>query len=132
MIKLLVKSSEESREVEFNGETVTIGRSSENVLKLNDKKASRHHAKIEKVDGEYRVFDLGSGNGTKVNGSDVPGSQGLNKGDEIHVGLSTLYVLNLDAPAKAAAAPPPLPVASPAPLPVAAVAPAPAPAPAAA
>ena len=125
MIKLLVKSSEESREVEFNGEPVTIGRSSENVLKLLDKKASRHHARIEKTDGEYRVFDLGSGNGTKLNGRDVAGSAGLNKGDEIVVGLSTLYVLNLDAPAKApAASAPPLPVASPAPAPVAAAAPA--------
>ncbi len=129
MIKLLVKSSEESREVEFNGEPITIGRSSENVLKLADKKASRHHAKIEKVDGEYRVFDLGSGNGTKLNGSDIPGSVGLNKGDEIVVGLSTIYVLNLDAPAKAppVVSAPPLPVATLAPPPVAA-APAPAPA----
>ena len=66
MIKLLVKFEGESKEVEFNESEITIGRATDNVLPIPDKKSSRKHAKIEKVNGEYLVNDLGSGNGTKV------------------------------------------------------------------
>jgi hypothetical protein len=124
MIKLLVKFAEESRELEFADGAITIGRSSENLIALSDKKASRKHAKIEKVDAQYRLIDLESGNGTKVNGQETR-THVLAKGDEIRIGLSTIYVLDLDTPA--AAAPAPAPAAVPAEAPVAAVA-APAPA----
>jgi tetratricopeptide (TPR) repeat protein len=127
MIKLLMKSGEETRELEFNGGPITIGRSEENSLRLPDKKSSRKHARIEKVGEEYLLTDLESGNGTKVNGQDVAGTRALAKGDEIKIGFSSLYVLNLDTPAAAVPAAPPLPVAT-----VVAPPPAPAPAPAAA
>ena len=102
MIKLLVKFGDESREVELNETDISIGRSTDNVLPLGDKKSSRKHAKIEKVGDEYRIHDLGSGNGTKVNGSDV-NTHVLAKGDEISIGLTTLYVLTVDTPARSAA-----------------------------
>jgi hypothetical protein len=114
MIKFLVKSGDGSREVEVNGESVTIGRSGDNFLKLEDKKSSRKHARIEKIDGEYRVVDLESGNGTKVNGKDI-NFHVLAKGDEIQIGLSTLTVLTVDGPVKAAVAPAPVAVAAAAP-----------------
>src|SRR5690242_13114932 len=128
MIKLLVKSGDESREVELTQSEISIGRSTDNLIPLNDKKSSRKHAKIEKVNDEYLVNDLGSGNGTKVNGKDV-NTHVLCKGDEITIGLSTLFVLALDTPAgrSAPAAPPPAAVAPVA----AAVSAAPAPSPAA-
>src|SRR5262252_6089987 len=117
MIKLLVKFGEESREIEFNQAEISIGRSSDNLLPIPDKKSSRKHAKIEKVNGEYLVNDLGSGNGTKVNGKDV-NTHVLSKGDEIAIGLTTISVLALDTPAgRVAAAPPPAAVAAPAALP---------------
>jgi len=125
MIKLLMKSGEETREVEFNGGPITIGRSADNTLTLPDKKASRKHARIEKVGEEYLITDLESGNGTKVNGQDVSGTRVLVKGDEIKIGFSSLFVLTLDTPAPAA--PLPLPVAVPV---AAAPEPPPAPAPA--
>jgi hypothetical protein len=111
MIKLLVKFGDESREVELKETEISIGRATDNVLPLADKKSSRKHAKIEKVGDEYCVNDLGSGNGTKVNGKDV-NTHVLAKGDEIAIGLTTIYVLAMDtppkaAPAPAAAAPPP-------------------------
>ena len=102
MIKLLVKFGDESHEVECHETEITIGRASDNVLSLADKKSSRKHAKIEKVGDEYRVNDLGSGNGTKVNGSDV-NTKVLAKGDEIAIGLTTIFVLTLDTPPKPAA-----------------------------
>jgi len=105
MIKLLVKFGDESREVEIHETEISIGRSTDNVLPLADKKSSRKHAKIEKVGDEYRINDLGSGNGTKVNGKDV-NTHVLAKGDEIAVGLTTMFVLSMDTPAKAVAASP--------------------------
>ena len=50
MIKLLLKFAEESREIELGDAAVTIGRSSENLIALADKKASRKHAQIEKTE----------------------------------------------------------------------------------
>ncbi len=105
MIKLLVKFGDESREVEIKETDISIGRSTDNVLPLADKKSSRKHARIEKVGDEYRIHDLGSGNGTKVNGRDV-NTHVLAKGDEIAVGLTTMFVLSMDTPAKPAAAAP--------------------------
>lgn len=115
MIKLLVKFGEESREVEFDVPEISIGRATDNVLPLADKKSSRKHARIEKVGDEYRVNDLGSGNGTRVNGRDV-NTHVLAKGDEIGIGLTTIYVLTLDTPARPATAHPPVAVAAPAPV----------------
>ena len=99
MIKLLLKFAEESREIELGDAAVTIGRSSENLIALADKKASRKHAQIEKTEHGYQVNDLGSGNGTRVNGREVNTAL-LAKGDEIRIGLTTLYVLDI-APSKA-------------------------------
>jgi len=111
MIKLLVKFGDERREVEIKETEISIGRSADNVLPLADKKSSRKHAKIERVGDEYRINDLGSGNGTKVNGKDV-NTHVLAKGDEIAIGLTTMFVLSMDTPAKPAA--PPAPASSPA------------------
>ena len=113
MIKLLVKFGDESREVEIKETEISIGRSTDNVLPLADKKSSRKHARIEKVGDEYRIHDLGSGNGTKVNGKDV-NTHVLAKGDEIAVGLTTMFVLSMDTPAKPAASPAALAVTVPA------------------
>lgn len=130
MIKLLLKSGEDSRELVFLEENIGIGRSSDNQLPLADKKVSRKHARIEKEGDVYRVVDLDSGNGIKVNGQDVK-THALAKGDEVKIGLSTLFVLDLDTPAPAAAAPAAAAPAAipPAPAPAAAPAPAPAAAP---
>jgi hypothetical protein len=131
MIKLLLKLDGDSRQLEFTQDVITIGRSSDNILTLADKKASRKHARIEKIGNEYRLSDLESGNGTTVNGKPVV-FHSLAKGDEISVGLTTLKVVDLDTPAPVAApaaapvaeaAPPPPPPAEP----VAAAAPAAAP-----
>src|SRR5262245_46441284 len=121
MIKLLVKYEGDSKEVEFSESEITIGRATDNILPIPDKKSSRKHAKIEKVNGEYLVNDLGSGNGTKVNGKEV-NTHVLSKGDEIVIGLTTIFVLTLDTPAGRVAAPPPpaaAAVAAPAPAPLA-------------
>ena len=45
-------------------ETITIGRGSENAVQIGDPKASRVHAEIHFINGNYLLKDLGSSNGT--------------------------------------------------------------------
>jgi len=68
---------------------VTIGRLPECEVPLNDQNVSRRHAEVRKEGDEFVVVDLGSTNGTKVNGTRVQ-QQRLSDGDEITVGSSTL------------------------------------------
>ena len=70
-------------------ETFTIGRSNDNSLALADKSVSRHHAEIKKTKEGYRLTDLGSYNGTKVNGKVTP-SVLLKDNDKIKIGLTSL------------------------------------------
>lgn len=125
MIKLVITNPEEFRELESDAPIITIGRSLDNVIPLKDRKVSRKHIRIEKVGDQYQVVDLGSGNGTRVNGQDLKAPRIIAKGDEIRLGVTTLTVIQ----AGAAVAPPPVaapppPAAAPAPPPAAAPAPA--------
>ncbi|HWG41622.1 MAG TPA: FHA domain-containing protein [Gemmataceae bacterium] len=68
---------------------VTIGREEGNVLRLNDERISRFHAKIQFDNGEIILTDLESTNGTRVNGIVVQ-IRRLRPGDRIGVGRSLL------------------------------------------
>src|SRR6202158_5213478 len=71
----------------------TIGRSSMNDLPIADKMLSRQHARILRDgDGGLLVEDLGSRNGTFVNGERLISSRPLKSGDRITVGGVTLKV----------------------------------------
>ncbi|HEY1334651.1 MAG TPA: FHA domain-containing protein, partial [Myxococcaceae bacterium] len=71
----------------------TIGRSSMNDLPIADKMLSRQHARIVRDNnGGLSVEDLGSRNGTFLNGDRVAGIQALKPGDRITVGGVTLKV----------------------------------------
>jgi hypothetical protein len=65
--------------------STTIGRSEDNDIVVDDRWVSRHHARI-RVDGpQYIVEDLGSKNGTLVNGKRIEGPRVLVDGDEIQI-----------------------------------------------
>jgi pSer/pThr/pTyr-binding forkhead associated (FHA) protein len=66
-----------------------IGRGSESDLQLMDQGVSRRHADVHVADGHTTVYDLGSTNGTSVNGHSVQ-SQQLQHGDVIRVGHTRL------------------------------------------
>jgi len=91
------------------GETLVIGRSEEGPGALGgDSELSRRHAQVRRLpDGRLLVEDLGSTNGTYVNGSRIPASTVLSPDDELAVGESTLRVLASAPPAGAVAGPPP-------------------------
>ena len=78
----------EVREYELDVEQTTIGRAKDNVHVLADNVASRHHAEILKTPEGFVVKDLGSSNGTWVNGKRVD-SHELADGDVVLVGKTT-------------------------------------------
>lgn len=71
---------------------ITIGRSKENNnVIINDEKVSRNHLQIVQDDqGRCCVMDLGSTNGTFVNGQRISGEAPLHKGDELRIGSQVL------------------------------------------
>ena len=69
-----------------------IGRAEDCTLRLSDRTASRHHARL-RIDGsELLLFDLGSHNGTRVLGQRIVGSRRLQHGDVIQICEVTLVL----------------------------------------
>ncbi len=68
---------------------VTIGREEGNLLRLNDERVSRFHAKVQLDDDDFILTDLESTNGTRVNGAVVQ-IRRLRFGDRVGVGRSVL------------------------------------------
>lgn len=70
-----------------------IGRRSKSVaqtLPTDDRKMSRQHAQLECVDGRWFVTDLGSRNGTYVNGTPIAGRTLIANGDRLQLGASLM------------------------------------------
>lgn len=65
--------------------TVTVGRSLDNDLVLDDPSVSRHHAEIRRQNGGYTLVDLESTNGSRVNGRSVA-TASLSDGDRVVFG----------------------------------------------
>lgn len=70
-------------------EVVVIGRDETATLELSDASVSRRHAKVRFLDGQVLVEDLGSTNGTAVNGQIIDRAT-LNVGDHLEVGAVSL------------------------------------------
>jgi hypothetical protein len=68
---------------------VSIGREEGNILRLNDERVSRFHAKVQFDNGEMILTDLESTNGTRVNGTVVQ-IRRLRPGDRVGIGRSLL------------------------------------------
>ena len=66
-----------------------IGRSPDNELILRDPATSGHHAKLERRANQFFIVDLGSTNGTLVNGEPVQEKE-LKHGDRITIGQNSL------------------------------------------
>ncbi len=82
-----------ARKLSLDRPVTTVGRSSMNDLPISDKMLSRQHARIVRDnDGALTVEDLGSRNGTFLNGDRLTTIQPLKPGDRITVGGVTLKV----------------------------------------
>ncbi len=75
---------------DLNGST-SVGRSPDNQLVLDDNQVSRRHALIQaQGEGEYWLVDLGSANGSYLNGRRIAQPVELKAGDQITLSASTL------------------------------------------
>ena len=70
--------------------TNAIGRDAGNDISLPDEAASARHATLELRDDEWWIEDLGSTNGTLVNGTRISKRERLRPGDEIAIGRVAL------------------------------------------
>ncbi len=80
-----------ARRVPMSGAPIRIGRAPECELVLQDSRASRRHARLHARDGVVVLTDLGSTNGTRVNGQRIS-EVVLGHGDRILIGESELIV----------------------------------------
>src|SRR5437868_6677588 len=81
----IAQGKEAGREFAFEQTSVTIGRTAECDVILYDPGVSRKHARIFEEGNAYCVEDLGSSNGTQVNGESIQRVR-LNDGDVLSLG----------------------------------------------
>jgi len=88
MARLILATPEGQQAIELRG-TNSLGRHPNNSIQLLDKIVSKEHCIVEERDaGRFVLRDLGSLNGTYINGERVRGEQGLRHGDEISLGMT--------------------------------------------
>lgn len=71
------------------GDSISIGRSEDNDIVIQDGYVSHRHAQITLLNNLYVIEDLGSVNKTYVNGQEIAGRQYLKAGDIINIGTMT-------------------------------------------
>src|SRR6516165_9472672 len=85
MARLILATAEGQQAIELRPIN-SLGRHPNNSIQLLDKIVSKEHCILEQRDGQFVLRDLGSLNGTYVNGERVRGEQVLRHGDEIALG----------------------------------------------
>src|SRR5260221_13534365 len=79
------------------GQRFTLGRANTNRIVLKDELASRDHAEVYFAEERWRLRDMKSLNGTRVNGEAIPDEWELVSGDQFQVGRTRfVYVNQLD------------------------------------
>ena len=84
----------------IEGDQLTVGRDSTNEIVINDAEISRRHARLTFQGGKYVIEDLGSTNGTFVNGQRLAGPRVLKAGEVVSFGEQIVLVFevtNFDA-----------------------------------
>lgn len=94
-IKLeIVSGPDAGKKKRFKGVRMTVGRMAGVDLLLSDQSVSRKHIELIHSDTGTLLRDLGSGNGTKLNGKKIAADTVLNHGDEIQIGKTKLRFLD--------------------------------------
>ena len=90
---LELKTPQGTRRLKLDGTSLTVGRQGDNSIVLPDEMASRHHCVIEPWESGFRVRDLGSRNGTKVNEVKIQ-TEVLDNGDVVQIGEAELRYID--------------------------------------
>jgi FHA domain len=90
--------------ITLSGQRVTIGKADTNLVSLeHDATVSRLHAVLENLGSAWSVRDLGSRNGTYLNGEKISAERVLRSGDELRIGTSRLIFWQVRQAGEAAA-----------------------------
>ena len=96
-----IEAPEGVRTHSTGGPVLTVGRAPSNDIVARDARVSRHHSRIERRGEQVRIVDLGSSNGTRVNGQQLSEAD-LRIGDRVTVGELELTLEALEPEADAA------------------------------
>ncbi|WP_437275129.1 sigma 54-interacting transcriptional regulator [Sorangium sp. So ce375] len=99
---LVIGASSSYRRALPDDGVLIVGRSDEADVRIDTTAVSRRHAKLIASGGEIGITDLGSHNGTLVNGERIEGSRTLDSGDVITIGDATL-ILRRESPSRGSA-----------------------------
>jgi hypothetical protein len=115
--RLIVRRGPQPNQIyDLNKGIVTLGRDITNDIVINDPEVSRHHCRFTQTPGGYTIEDLGSTNGTFVNGQRLTSAHPLSHGDTVGLGETvTLGYEGIGAPAAAAIPVPNVPPVGPMP-----------------
>lgn len=87
---IVIRGADEGKQFDLGHDRLGIGRDGANRVRLHDTEVSRRHAELVRTaDGGFRVLDVGSANGTFVNGKPVRDVL-LQPGDQVQVGQTLL------------------------------------------
>jgi general secretion pathway protein E len=103
MAFLEVNSPRWTRRIDFGGDPISVGRHPDNQIQFNDDGLSRKHCVFERRPDGWWVTDLGSRNGTKLNGVRIT-TASMSSGDVVRVGNLEIRFMSPESVAKAAAA----------------------------
>jgi len=93
MAHLEIQTPQGTKHLQLGNSPVSIGRQTDNTLVLPDDLTSRHHCVIEPWEGGFRIRDLESANGTKLNDKRIS-SDLLDNGDVVQIGNATLRFID--------------------------------------
>src|ERR1700730_6097166 len=98
---VIVQGRSVNNTLKLSDGVTTIGRHDECQLRIKSSQVSRKHCELFEKKGHLMVKDLGSANGTLVNGKRIQGHRVLEPGDELTIGPVQLRVAKVGAAAAA-------------------------------
>ncbi len=85
--RLIVRRGPQPNQIyELSKDVISLGRDITNDIVINDPEVSRHHIKLTRGGGGYTLEDLGSTNGTFINGQRLTGARPLSGSDMVGLG----------------------------------------------
>ncbi len=103
MPNLRIRDAKREYTFQIPGDAATLGRGDTNDIDIEDAKASKEHCRIERVGQRWKLVDLESKNGTKVNG-EFKNKAWLGHGDLVQIGAAEMR-FGLEGAARAAPGP---------------------------